>query len=215
MVNFYSPDCYINKWNDLTSYSLSELIDFSKSDRIIDRIIGISAMNAYSQHIFEEISFEFDFENDVLDKLKLSKSDVVGMVGKFTPWIPKIVSKVKKLTVIEKDIKKLGNFDDVKIISDPSILEDVDVAIITGTSLINHTIDDLLKLAGSARTAVIGPSMGMIPDPFFKAGADIIGGMKFLDINKIMQLISEGGGTMRFKNFAKKYIIEEKHYSKL
>jgi len=216
LINFYSPDCFLtSEWGDLSSYSLLELIDFCKSNRLIDRVIGIAALNSYSQHIFEKSSYNFDFENDIIDKLNLSKSDKVGMVGRFTPLIPKIVPKIKKLTIIEIDPKKLeaGKSHNVEIINDPTILEEVDVAIITATSLINQTIDELLKLARASRIAIVGPTMGMLPGPFFKAGVSIVGGMKFLDANKLLRIISQGGGTKRFKNFAKKSIIEEEKYS--
>ncbi|MFX1452068.1 MAG: Rossmann-like domain-containing protein [Promethearchaeota archaeon] len=213
LVNFYTKDCFFtNSWGDLSSYSLPSLVDFFESKRIIDRVVGISAINAYSQHIFEKKSFEFDFKHDVLDKLQLQKSDKVGMVGLFKPMIPKILSKVKSLTIIENDPEKLGKFSGVEVIGDPSVLNDVEVAIITGTSIINNTIDDLLKLVKDARTAMIGPTMAMLPDPLFKAGVDVIGGMKFFDVDKVIDIISQGQGTMRFKRFAKKYIIEENKY---
>lgn len=216
MVNFYSIDCFTNKWRDLTSYSIPELIDFCEKNRIIDRVIGISAINAYSQCIFEDISFNFDFEKDAIDELNLTESDIVGMVGEFKPLIPKIVSKVKKLIVVEKDPTKIGNYNGIEIVNDPAVLENVDVAIITGTTIINDTIDDIIKLTDSARIRlVIGPTMGMLPDPFFKAGVDIIGGMKFLDSKKVMQIIAEGKGTMDFKNYANKYIIMRENYQKL
>ncbi|NVM03134.1 MAG: DUF364 domain-containing protein [Candidatus Helarchaeota archaeon] len=214
LVNFYSKDCFLtNKWGDLSSYTLPKLVDFSESDIIIDRVLGISAINAYSQHIFEENSFGFNFENDVLDKLQIKKSDKVGMVGLFRPMVPKIVTKVKSLIIVEKDPEKLGKFQGVDITSDSSVLENVDVAIITGTTLINNTIDGILKLVDEARTAMIGPTMGMLPDPLFKAGVDIVGGMKFFDVDKVIKTITEGQGTKRFKKFAKKYIIEEKNYT--
>ncbi|MFX0141263.1 MAG: Rossmann-like domain-containing protein [Candidatus Hodarchaeota archaeon] len=213
LVNYYSPDCFFNnKWDDLTSYPLPKLIDFCESDRIIDRVVGISAINAYSQHLFEENSFEFDFKNEVLDKLNLHKTDKVGMVGLFKPLVPRIIPKVKQLFIVESDPEKLGTYQGVEVISDPSTLEKVDVVIITGTTLINNTIDNLLRFTSSARIAVIGPTMGMLPDPLFKAGVDIIGGMKFINVDKVIKAISEGQGTMRFKKFAKKYIIEEKNY---
>ncbi len=137
------------------------------------------------------------------------------MVGLFRPMIPKIVSKVKNLVIIENDPEKISNIQGVEITTDTSVLENIDVAIITGTTLINNTIDDILKLAENSRKAIIGPTVGMLPDTLFKAGVDIIGGMKFIDVNKVTKILIEGQGTMRFKKFAKKYIIEEKNYTGL
>jgi len=213
-INLYSPNCFFtNDWDELSSYRLSELINFCESDKLIDRVIGISALNAYSQHIFNKKVYKLDFKHGVLDRLGLTKSDTVGMVGRFTPMIPKIVPKVKTLTIIEIDPEKLSKaYQNVEIVNDPTVLEDVDIAIITGTSIINHTIDKLLKLAQNARIAMIGPTMGMLPGPFFDAGVDIIGGMRFVNSDEVMKVLSQGGGTMRFKKFAKKYIIEKDGY---
>jgi uncharacterized protein (DUF4213/DUF364 family) len=50
-----------------------------------------------------------------------------------------------------------------------------DVVIITASSLVNGTIDDLLRYAAGARgVGFYGPSASIIPDALFEQGADFI-----------------------------------------
>jgi uncharacterized protein (DUF4213/DUF364 family) len=58
---------------------------------------------------------------------------------------------------------------------DEALLEASDVAIITASSLVNGTIDDLLRYAARARSVgLYGPSASIIPDVLLEEGADFI-----------------------------------------
>jgi len=52
----------------------------------------------------------------------------------------------------------------------------------TGTLVLNDTLDDMLARCGRARwIALIGPSMGCLPDALFARGVTLIGGSWVLD----------------------------------
>ncbi len=90
-----------------------------------------------------------------------------------------------------------------------------DIAIITGTALANGTIDRLPELSKNTRQkGLTGPTASVFPDPLFKHGATLIGGIKVADGEKIMQIISEGGGTPNFKTACKNIIVKPRHYPK-
>ncbi|MHA1144517.1 MAG: Rossmann-like domain-containing protein [Candidatus Helarchaeota archaeon] len=189
---------------------LLNLMDLALSDHHLDRVLGISAINALSQDYFQQQKIELDFSTDVLDHLDLKSDDTVGMVGYFQPMIPRIQKRVKQLLVIER-LKFHGLEEFVH--SNPEMLEGLDKIIITATTLVNRTLEDVLKYCKNAvRMVLLGPTASMLPDPFFKMGIDLVSGMKFLDAKRVERIICEGGGTRTFKKHAKKYTISSEKY---
>lgn len=85
-------------------------------------------------------------------------------------------------------------------IASEELLPKADVAVVTGTSLANGTIDRLLQLAREAREiAVVGASASVLPEPLFNHGVTIVGGIRVLDAEKLLQIVAEGGGTRQLK----------------
>ena len=84
-----------------------------------------------------------------------------------------------------------------------------DIVIITGSTLSNNTIDNLLKdIPLHLQTIVVGPTSSIIPDILFKYHVNIIGSTKILDSEKAFAIISEAGaGFHLFKNCAKKICL--------
>jgi uncharacterized protein (DUF4213/DUF364 family) len=82
-----------------------------------------------------------------------------------------------------------------------------DILFCTGTTLINNSLESILeRFKKKARKIVlIGPTASMIPDILFDYGVDIVGGMEIYNLEAALQVIQEGGGTMLFKKYGKKY----------
>jgi uncharacterized protein len=71
--------------------------------------------------------------------------------------------------------------------------------LITGTTLINDTLEELLALAKpSARVAMVGPTVGMLPDAFLRRSADILGTVRITDPGAFLDVLSEGGSGYHF-----------------
>ena len=124
-----------------------------------------------------------------------AKSDVVVLVGMIAPLTERIQGKVEKLFVLEKDLmqRESGILPDTAC---EEVLPKASVAIITGTTIVNGTIDRLVELSKGAReTAVVGASASVLPDPLFEHGVTIVGGITVLDPDKLLQIVAEGGGT--------------------
>jgi len=113
----------------------------------------------------------------------------------------------KNLYVMERNLTE----PDEDLLPDTAceeIVPTADVVIITGTALVNGTIDRLLELSTKAReVAVVGPTASIIPDPLFSRGATMIGGIKVVDPNRLLQVISEGGGVPQFKSASKQIVV--------
>lgn len=89
------------------------------------------------------------------------------------------------------------------------LLPNASVVIITGTAIANGTIDRLLELSRGARyIALIGPSATVVPNPLFERGVSAIAGVIAVDSERVMQIVSEGGGTPQLKAAVKFVVIE-------
>jgi hypothetical protein len=136
-------------------------------------------------------------EGDVLRHFELRSDDHVGMVGYFGPLVEILRERVASLTVFEK-------------VSCPSRLtrpwvEAVDhlpryqVALITATSIINHTVDRLLEAAADCREVVIlGASTPLLEAAFFQKRVTLLSGVIVQDPEAILRIVSEGGGMQYF-----------------
>lgn len=70
------------------------------------------------------------------------------------------------------------------------------VVIITGTAIVNHTIDAVLSwINNEKRTAIIGPTASLLPDAFFKKGVSAMAGVCILNPDLMLNLLKQGGSA--------------------
>jgi hypothetical protein len=169
------------------SKTSSLLVNIIEGRGPLKKALGLAAVNAVLHTEFTEE------ERDSLSIMKLMPADHVAMVGLFTPMIPKIEATGAKLTVIERNPARLAVLD--KKDSD-RILKECTVAIITATTLLNDTLEEVLNGLGDPRhVAILGPSTPLLPEIFQGTPVHHLGGAIVQDTGKVMQIISEGGGT--------------------
>lgn len=169
------------------SKATSLLINLTEGQNPLKKALGLAAANAI---IRAEVGQD---ERDTLSIMGLTPEDHVAMVGLFTPMVPKIEAKGAKLTVIERNPARLPVLD--KKDSDRTLRE-CTVAIITATTLLNDSLEDVLNGLGDPRhVAILGPSTPLLPEIFQGTLVHHLGGAVVRDNGKVMQIISEGGGT--------------------
>jgi uncharacterized protein len=71
------------------------------------------------------------------------------------------------------------------------VIPESDLLILTGTSLINKTMERLLELGRHGTVIVLGPSTPM-SDVLFDFGASVIAGIRVVDQGKLLRSISQG-----------------------
>jgi uncharacterized protein len=169
------------------SNTTSLLTNLIEGQDPLRKALGLAAANAILHAEFGED------ERDSLSIMKLMPEDHVAMVGLFTPMVPKIEATGAKLTVIERNPARLTVLD--KKDSDKT-LKECTVAIITATALLNDTLEEVLNGLGKPRhVAILGPSTPLLPEIFQGIPVHHLGGAVVRDNGKVMQIISEGGGT--------------------
>ena len=94
-------------------------------------------------------------EGDLLDVLELTKDDRVGMVGFFAPLAPVIRQRAAELIVFEEHMDRADGL--MPGARAAELLPACTVAIITATSIINNSFEQLAAAASSCRAiAVLG-----------------------------------------------------------
>jgi uncharacterized protein (DUF4213/DUF364 family) len=86
-----------------------------------------------------------------------------------------------------------------------------DVLIITGVTLVNHTLEPILKAARpDAEIAVIGPTASMLPEALFAHGARVVGGVWVKKPDELLDVLAAGGsGYHFFDQLAPRIVIEK------
>jgi len=159
-----------------------ELADYAKSKNLLEACIGMATVNSLID-IDESKCIEKNGFEILLEK---GKGGNVAVVGHF-PWIPNLREKVQNLWVLEERLRE----GDLPSTDADRILPQCDVVGVTGTSFINHTLQDLLALCKKAFVVLIGPT-SPLSSILFDYGIDAICGAKVVDEDKTIRSISEG-----------------------
>jgi len=177
-----SHDRSVRGVGNLTRKTALELAEYAKSESLLEASIGMAAINSLididESRCIEKNAFEI-----ILEK---GQGKNVAIVGHF-PWIPKLKGKTKNLWVLEQRLRE-GDFPATQA---NIILPQCDVVGITGTSLINHTLEGLLNLCKEAYVLLIGPTSPISPI-LFDYGINAICGSKIIDPDRLIRSISEG-----------------------
>ena len=187
---------------NLEGKSVSEILKYSLDPNVLKSAIGIAILNALSQLVIEsENGAEYQIVKDVdgFDLLEIKPHETVSLIGAFGPYIKRLKTMGNPFFIIEKNRQTLRP-DEMKYFKSESemsfALEKSDVVIITGTSIVNHTIDPILSLiTNGKRTAIIGPTASMIPDAFFKRGLQVMAGVKILKPDLMIKILKQGGSA--------------------
>jgi uncharacterized protein len=136
---------------------------------------------------------------DALEPLAVTEGDHVAMVGYFGPLVRGLKQTGCRLDIIELDSSRPGTLSPE---AGRSALAACDVAILTGTSLVTGTIDELLASLGQPRAAVLlGPSSPFCPEAFAGTRLTQISGARVIDSEAVLRVVSEAGGTPLLKPY--------------
>jgi len=164
------------------------LLGLKAGKNVLQRAIGLATANA----LIELPAGPME-DREATTYFNLKPGDKVAMVGLFSPLVERIRATGAILTVIEKNPQRLELLspDDRQ-----QALKDCDVAIITATTLLNHTFEETIAALGQPRVvALMGPSTPLVPDIFRDTPVTHLGGALVVDSGRALQIISEGGGT--------------------
>ena len=179
---------------DLRDLGTEKVLELALSPDPLLSAIGVATLNAFLPGSAEAI------EGDLLDHLGVREDDRVGMVGYFAPFAEKLKGHVRELYIFERSERVEHVYPDW---AEPLLLPGCDVVIISGTTFVNKTIDFVLKHTTNARkVAIAGPTTPLSVSLLGKI--DILSGIRVTDPDRLLVLVSQGGGTKAIMSVARK-----------
>ena len=158
-----------------------------RGNDFLERALGLATANALIHPPAP------DEEQDTIGLMGLCPGERVAMVGLFRPIVPRIEATGVRLFVVERDTP-------VKVRRE--ILGACEVAIVTATTILNRTMEEILDELGRPRhVAVIGPSTPLCPEVFQETPVTHLGGSAIVDAAALLQVVSRGGGTPEMRPF--------------
>lgn len=182
------------KAGTLAGRPAQELLDMlSTGNRSLSRSIGLATANALAAGL----PWPETTSTEVLQLVNIKDSDNVVMVGFFGPLIPQIRQTGCRLDILELNPNRPGTIPPE---DGGDLLAACSVAIITATSVVTGTTDELLASLKNTRAAImLGPSAFMRPEVFSRTPVTHIGGVRINNAAAVEKIISEGGGTKILK----------------
>jgi len=177
-----------------------ELAELARSTEPMEASIGIAAINSMLD-VDEPVSQEIN-ASEVLAHGGRGKN--VALVGHF-PFINQLRQTAAHLWVIEQHPVE-GEYPATAA---DDLLPQADVVAITGTALVNHTLDDLLRLCQPGATVmVLGPSTPLSP-VLFDYGIDIVSGALVVDESAVLRAIGQGGSFRQVEGVKLLTLVKE------
>jgi uncharacterized protein len=186
----------------LEGKSVGEVINYALDANVLKSAIGVATLNAVSQAVLDsprgrELSVIKDA--DGFDLLDIRPNDKVSLVGAFAPYIRRLKQMGNPFFIIERNPQTLRP-DEMEYYRNATQLSETvsesDVLIVTGTAIVNHTIDSILSaLHPGQRSAIIGPTASMVPDAFFQHGIDVLAGVRLTDADLMIKVLKQGGSA--------------------
>ena len=174
--------------------SVQELAQGMHATNLLEASIGLAAyastLDIPAGNIIELNAF------DLLAHIGGGKK--VVMVGHF-PQAEWLSQHVGSLSVLEKRPRP----GDYPAEAAPDLIPAADIVAITGMTILNHTMDDLLALCSpQAQVIVLGPSTPLSP-VLFDLGVDFISGTLVTDEKEVLLTIMQGGSALQARGMRK------------
>lgn len=182
----------------------AEAILLFRSHNMLEAAIGLATINAITAPDPPQSGSTADVPLSKL--LGITSEDRVGMVGDIGPIVKALQQCAHEVIVFDEAKTMMKGITPTAL--EAQILPRCDVAILSATSLLNKTFDALLEMASKAREiCVMGPSTPLLPEVFRTRNVTLLAGRRILDADKILQIVSEAGGTKRFEQVTQKVYL--------
>ena len=167
----------------LHTKSTRELAELAYSRYPVEAAIGVAAINSMLD-MDESLAAEIN-ASEVLTNRGRGKN--VALIGHFH-FIQQLRQAASQLWVIEQHPAE----DEFPAESAVDLVPQADVVAITGSTFVNHTLDDLLALCKPQATVmVLGPSTPLSPI-LYDHGVTILSGTRVVDEAAVIRTVSQG-----------------------
>ncbi|MGV8111028.1 Rossmann-like domain-containing protein [Methanospirillum sp.] len=196
------------KAGKLKGMKVTDVFKYLTQPAPIKRAIAIATLNALSDGIWrnnpEEGAgrYRIDEGDDIFSFVHLEDVHKAVVIGALIPVIKSFKEKEIPYRIAELDIRTLKAEEIPFFVSQedlPVELATADMVIISGTTLLNDTLEGILQACNTAsKIFLIGPTATMLPESFFKRKVSVLAGNRVVDSEKILDVLIEGGSGYHF-----------------
>lgn len=165
---------------------LKEVLSWTDSNHGLERSFALAAINSCIP-----LENKIFYTGNALDlAAKLGKDKVVTVIGHF-PNMNHIRTEAAQLNVLEKRPQD----GDIPATEASKIIPKSDVVAMTGVTLLNDTMEEILSLKKPGATIIVLGSTVPLSSSLFDFGVDVIGGAWVEDEKETLAKIAQGGTT--------------------
>ncbi len=184
---------------DIAEWTVSGKSNFQRS-------VAAAVLSAASN----DLKLPSDLGTDIPFDLEIRSTDTVAMVGYIKPIVNALEPRCERLIIFDEGLARRGGSDLVAATSEQAVLiPTCDIVLISGTTTINGTIDDLLTMCTSAREIImVGPSTPMFPEGYKGTRLTGLAGSNWDNSKKdeIFRMISLACGVKNISHLMQKKI---------
>jgi len=172
----------------LLDLEMGALVQLLRSSSVPEAAVGLAAVNSLTD-VSRMAVDDVNAREVLIDK---GRDKAVAIIGRF-PFVEEIRRVTRELWVFEKGAGRRA--DDLGPEHVAGVLPHAEVVAISGTTLINHTIEDILPfMSPQAFTMMLGPSTPMMPC-LFDFGIDLLCGSVIEDPAAVIKAVEQGAVT--------------------
>jgi hypothetical protein len=192
----------LNQHIDYEGQSAVQLLEKIKSDNPVEKSMALALVNALNYE--DALGYPEDRKNNILfDRFKIGKGTKVAMVGFIGPLV-NLLKQKKALVEILDASRNMGHKDDFY----PKLGNWADVLILTSTSILNNTTEEILQnVHKKVMTVMLGPSTPMVAEAFEHLPVHMLAGTVPIDKEKVLKAIRHGMGTPVLQKFSRKSFL--------
>jgi uncharacterized protein (DUF4213/DUF364 family) len=185
----------------LLGINCAEVIPWAGSSDRLKASLGLASINA----VLNDCQAPWETGN-VISALDIKPSNTFGMIGEFRPILAEIRKKTNRIFVFEQHRECDAALCPSETI--PDHLPKCDVVVVTSTSIINHTFEEIMPYCANARqVCMVGPSTPLCPEVFKGYNVTLLAGVVVTNQERILQVVSQAGGTMHMKGAVKQVLV--------
>ena len=201
-------------YQSLAGRPAAELMYDALSGNGLRRAVGIATLNALADLCWQRRptpGIDLLPGADAFDATALHDGDRIVLVGAFIPFLKELKRRRLPFLVLEQNpaalkAEEMPFYRPAEAAAE--IVPQADVLLVTGSTLLNDTLEDLLAMASpDARVTVVGPTVGLLADPFIARGADILGSVRITRPDEFLDLLAEGGSAPHFLGHSAEKVV--------
>lgn len=175
------------------------LLEKIRHNGAVGRSLSVALVNALNGR--RALDMPVDDDNTVIfNTLNVQRGTRMAMVGFFKPVV-KVLKGMGVELYISDMSHDMGSSEELY----KKLSGWADCLIITSTTIVNGTFDDIMDHCPSALpAAMLGPTTPMVPEVFKDYGIALLAGTAPDKVDLTMRLIRQGAGTPDFQKQAKK-----------